>query len=265
MYSLPRVFQVLGINAVPVLGVLAGGWSTATALVLYWFENLFSTLLVALRIARHRRVTRKRGHWMASLATTSRRKGRSGSEAKTEASPDFLRDFLGVSLVFTLGHGVFLAAIVFLMLPETFPEAAIVDFTALWQGIVIVAALQVVGAVVDLMNIGERPFAWIKGISDRVLGRVVVVHLTIVFGMWTMAWLDGPRGLFLVFATFKTMVDVSALAVSPSDVGPETPPRWIVAIIRRLGGDAKAADFETFYRQGRQEEIESRRRWEEPA
>ena len=38
-----RVLQALGINSVPVLGVFLGGWSTATALLLYWFENLLAT------------------------------------------------------------------------------------------------------------------------------------------------------------------------------------------------------------------------------
>ncbi len=261
VYSLPRVLQVLGVNAVPVLGVLVGGWSTATALVLYWFENLLSTLLVALRVVRHRRLTRKRGHWMATLSATSNR-ARGGAGKKSEAKPDFLRDFLGISLIFTLAHGVFLGAIVFLMLPESYPEAAIVDVTALWHGLLVVAGFLVVGTLMDLTGIADRPFSWVKGMADRVLGRVVV-HLTIVLGMWTMAWLDGPRGLFLVFAAFKTLVDVSTLATSPSEVAPEKPPGWIVAIIRRFGGEAKAAEFRTFYRQSRAEDIDDRRRWEE--
>ena len=259
MRSLPRVLQVLGINSVPVVGLFFGGWSTATALLIYWFENLFSTLLVSLRIARHRRLTGKLGHSMASVSSAQRIR-RSGGKGGSS----FLRDFLITSLVFTMAHGVFLGVIVFLMFPESYPEEGKVDPGALQQGLLVVAGLQIVGLAMDLARLRDRPFSWIKQMADRLLGRVIVVHLTIIFGMWAMAWLGGPRGLFLVFAGFKTLVDVSTLA-SSSATPQEEPPRWILGLIRRLGGTARAEEFESFYRQSHRQEMSQQDLWEESA
>ena len=64
--------QALGASSVPVVGTLAAGWSAATSLALYWCENLLGALLVAVLIARHRRLTRKRGHWRSQLGTRTR-------------------------------------------------------------------------------------------------------------------------------------------------------------------------------------------------
>lgn len=263
MRSLLRVLQALGINSVPVLGVLLGGWSTATALLLYWFENLFSALLVALRIARHRRLTRKRGHWLAPVSSRTGRRTAAEPDESTARSglSSLFGSFLFIALVFTLAHGVFLAVIIFLILPDQFPQAAIVDMEALRRGLLAVAGFLVVGLAIDLVGIERRPFAWIKRVADRVLGRVIVVHLTIIFGMLAMAWLEGPRGLFLVFAGFKTLVDISTVAGDPTPR--ETPPKWLVAVIRGLGGRAKADDFVGFYGRSHRQEIEQQRQWEE--
>jgi hypothetical protein len=255
MRRLVKVLQALGINSVPVLGVFLGGWSTATALLLYWFENLLATLLVALRIARHRRLTSKRGHWAASIAA-------SGTAGASRGN-SFLGGFLITALVFTLAHGLFLALIIFLMLPQAYPEAAAVDPVDLRRGLLGVAGFLVVGLAIDLVGLARRPFSWVKRLSDRLLGRVVVVHLTIVLGMWAMAWLDGPRGLFLVFAAFKTLTDLSWLL--PEAASGSTPPAWLTGIIRRLGGPAKAEDFVRYYEASHRDELSAQAQWEERA
>ena len=54
---LVRVVELLGVNAVPVLGVFAGHWSWATALSVSWAENLSAAGLVAARLWLYRRWT----------------------------------------------------------------------------------------------------------------------------------------------------------------------------------------------------------------
>jgi hypothetical protein len=67
--------QALGASSVPVVGTLAAGWSAATALALYWCENLLGALLVAVLIARHCRLTRTRGHGRGGEAGLTFRPG----------------------------------------------------------------------------------------------------------------------------------------------------------------------------------------------
>src|SRR3954467_12002220 len=51
------------VNAVPLYGVHNLGWSASTVVALYWSENLALAFFTCARIALHRKLTRKRGHW----------------------------------------------------------------------------------------------------------------------------------------------------------------------------------------------------------
>ena len=164
---LPRFLQVLGVNSVPVLGVFAADWSAATALALYWCENIMITLLVGLRIWLHRRATGKRGHLDPS-ALGSR-------NTSTHPKSTFLREFLTAALVFSCAHAVFLGTILFMMLPENFPEAGAVDLAALGRGVLVVAGILAVGLVIDLIHIRDRSFYWIRQMAGRVMGRVILL------------------------------------------------------------------------------------------
>src|SRR3954468_162071 len=90
MNKLGRLLQIVGLNAIPIGGLLLYGWSDGTALALYWFETLIALFLVALRIRIHRKATNKRGHFVG---------------------PDkyFTKSFLVVGLGFLLIPGVFVA------------------------------------------------------------------------------------------------------------------------------------------------------------
>ena len=82
MSWLARLSLLLGVNAVPVVGVAGAGWTNATALVLYWCETVILVLLVALRIRLHRRWTNKRGHYCEGLVKITRN-GLSRTERST--------------------------------------------------------------------------------------------------------------------------------------------------------------------------------------
>lgn len=247
-----RLFQVLGVNSVPAFGVLAADWTAATALALYWCENILIALLVGLRLWLHRRATRKRGHWEAHL-----------SGPRRTGSSTFLSDFLTGALVFTAAHGLFLGAILFLVIPEQFPEAGGVDLSALLQGIGVISLFLLLGFLYDAIHLASRTFAWVRRLATLVLGRVVVVHLTIIFGMVGMAWLGGPRGFFLVFAGLKTLSDLTAMTASGR---PETgdPPGCLMAPIRAFAGEKKSRSFVHHYRTQHGLERWAEGQWEKP-
>ena len=242
---LPRLVQALGVNSVPVLGFVAAEWTQGTALALYWFENLLGALLVAARIALHRRWTRKRGHErppqaLADADTIRRARGKRPPAAVSDRRPGqsqtFLQGFLTTVLAFTFGHGVFLACILFLILPQ---HGERMDPDALALGVAAVGAFLLAGFAGDVVGLRQRPFAWVRRLTERTLGRVVLLHLAIIFGLFAMAKFGAPRHLFLVFAGLKTLADVGS--VLPEREVPVEPPGWAKA-----GRDGE--DFATYWR-----------------
>jgi hypothetical protein len=123
MEILRQLLIKLGVNAIPLGGFLFGGWSGATALAIYWFENLIGSLLIASRIAIHRRLTHKRGHWSAQLGVSVT--AGTGATPKEPAFGSFLTEFLTTSLAFTFVHGLFLGAVlVVIVIVHALPDPA---------------------------------------------------------------------------------------------------------------------------------------------
>jgi uncharacterized protein DUF6498 len=250
--TLPRVVQALGVNSVPLLGFAAAEWTQGTALALYWVENLVGALLVGVRIALHRRWTGKRGHerppeGLTSSAATVR--GARGHRPPAAPPPrrsgppgTFLREFMTTVLAFTFGHGVFVAALIFLVLPQ---HGERVDPDALRLGVMAVTAFLLLGFAWDLFSLRQRPFAWVRRLTEQTLGRVVLLHLAIIFGMLALAKFGAPRALFLVFAGLKTLADVGS--AMPQRELPVEPPAWAKAFSRRVSSP-DGEDFASYWR-----------------
>lgn len=244
-----RVAQALGVNSVPALGIFGGGWSAGTALALYWLESVLVIVVVAARVVLHRRWTRKAGHWSGRL--TIQRQGRP-AETRTTT---LLQSYLGVAIPFTLAHGLFLSALLFLFFRDR-PEGDFrVSMPDLRAGLLGVSVLLAVGFLLDLVGLRDRPFRWIERGTERALGRVFVVHLTIVLGMFATVWTGGPAGLFMVFVGLKTLFDLGS--VMPERELALDPPRWLRGLDR-----IKGKDGETFSEHWRRTEEAARRQRE---
>jgi hypothetical protein len=203
---LVRLAQVFGINAVPLAGYFGAGWSAGTALAVYWVESLFVVAFVSARIVLHRRLTRKAGHfrppsWMRAP----------GDPVPEVGSGSLLGGYLGIALFFTLAHGIFLAVLLFLVLPEELGTVATIVPTDLRKGTVGVFAFVVFGFVIDMVSLRERSFGWIEQLTALAMGRIFVVHVTIVLGMGAVLFFGAPGALFGLFALLKTLVDVVAV------------------------------------------------------
>ena len=190
---------VLLLNSVPLYGVKYHGWSVGTVLLLYWLENLLIGLFTAGRIALHRALTRKRGHWRAGVLG-----------AKVNGKPSravLLDDYIGFAVFFTLAQGLFAAAVVFVLGPD-YPQ---LHFSAgqflqgAWQMLVVLGA----EFAVDAFQLRSRSFAWIKAYAQRRMGRVVIIHLTIIFGIIGMAASQSPLAIVYVLIALKTLWDLA--------------------------------------------------------
>lgn len=246
--GLGRLLQVLGVNGVPAAGFLGDGWSVGTTLLLYWLETVMVIVLVSLRVVLHRRWTGRAGHWATPALTSNRDAGgrrlaeSTPGDGKRRGRPTFLHGFLGVMVPFTLAHGLFVWIIALFVLPEKGGSSEAVSFEHLGLGLAGIAVLLVLGLLIDLVGLRERPFAWIERVTERAQGRMFLTHLTIIFGMGAMAMLDGPHGLFLVFAGLKLLGDLGGLFAKDEVVLEPEAPRWL----RRLDRLGKQKDGKTF-------------------
>lgn len=226
MYSLVRIAQMIGLNAVPGFGFLSLRWTAGTILALYWIENLFGSLLIAMRIDLHRRLTRKRGHYVNHNTGVTVELDGHKKQVRT-----ILASFLITSIVFTLAEGLFLA----LMLSRL-PDQDRVDFNSLRFGVRLVGAFLAAGFLLDLIGIRDRPYFWIHRISSAMLSRVFVLFFVVFIGMGALVFFDAPRPTIIVFLVLKTFIDfASELPESQSGEAPQ----WQLAIAGLFGAKAK--------------------------
>ena len=247
-----RVLFALLINAVPVYGVLVEGWSATTILVLYWIENLLTAAATCLRIAIHRSWTRKRGHYHGGQLGVVVG-GKSAQPIRT-----FLGEYAAAALIFTLAHGVFVVALP-LILASNHPDDPRwqISLSQLRVGVSAVAAFLGLGLVADLPSLPTWSFARLRAYAQARLGRVLILHLTIIFGMFAIALTESPFGFLYVLVGLKALADVGG-ALARAEPLPDKPPAWASGIASRVGkapGPAKA-DFETEWRR----EIEASKR-----
>lgn len=228
-----RLAQILGVNAVPVAGFFGAGWSQGTALAVYWIEGALGLLFVAGRILLHRRWTQKAGHFRAG--GFERPKG----EVPPVGSGSFLGSYLSVAVPFTLVHGLFLGVLLFAFLPQRFPDASRISLEELGTGTLGVAAFLVLGFVIDAVGLRQWSFRSLELATERTLGRIFIVHLTILFGVAASVYFEAPAALFGVFAGLKFLYDFGSF-LPYREPGLE-PPRWL-----RFMDSVRAPDGTTF-------------------
>ena len=242
---LGRLAQVLGLNAVPVAGFFGQGWSPGTALAIYWVESLLVIGFVSTRVALHRRWTRKAGHFRTPTFTQQK-----AGVARPLGSGSLLASYLTVAIPFTLAHGFFLGMLLFLFLPQAFGATAAVSLGDLGKGVVGVLAFLVVGLAMDLVSLRERSYRWVELVTQRAMGRIFVVHMTIIFGVGAAAFFHAPTAIFGLFAGLKTLFDLGG-ALPQRELALE-PPRWLAFLDRFKGQDGES--FSAYWR--RTEEAE---------
>lgn len=252
--NLGGLLRVLGLNAVPVGGVMLAGWSTGTGLALYWCETLIGTAANALRIAQHRRMTGKRGHYRGQLGVEinsgDSQPARRSSRGKTQWR-SFLTEYLVGSLVFTFAHGLFLAIILGAFL-KSWPAKQ-----DLLYGLAGIAVFQVGGLAFDLLSLREWPFARLKVQVQSAMGRVVLVHLAIIFGMALVFWLEKPGSFFWVFGGLKTLSDIGGLvagktgAQAGASAADAAPPKWAKRVVAKI---APGEDLDVYWQRERERE-----------
>jgi uncharacterized protein DUF6498 len=194
-----RLFVVLVLNGITVYGVFAAGWSVATAVALYWCENVIGIILITLLFVLHRRATHKVGH-----------------------ERSVLRNFLLVTIPFTFGHGLFLAALIAVVFPRVAPSETF-NFATFQVGLALVGGAMLLRFLIEVVRVKTVPFLEIRRIADSFAPRVFVVHVTIIGGMFAMAAFGHVRAFFAVFAALKFIGDLIGIKAGEEMPDPSSP------------------------------------------
>jgi len=236
--KLGAVVLALLINAVPLIGVLYFEWSAINVLVLYWFENLMIGFCTLIRLVLHRRWTRKRGYW--------RHSNRLGIQVNNKpAEMGLIGEYATGTFGFTLGHGIFVGAIA-MIVHQNYPDQPMwqLSWEQVFRGAMAIAAFLGIELAIDLTRIRSASFAAIRDYAQARMGRIIVLHLAIIFGMMGMAWSGSPMAVLYVLIGLKTLADLLGGAtrgetkIEDSDT---PPPVWTMKMADKLGKDKGGA------------------------
>jgi hypothetical protein len=220
--SHPLVLLGLLVDLLPIYGVIAWGWNAVPLVMLYWMENVVAGVMTIPR-----------------LVISGASYGGVGLLAGSGLSLFFLFHYG----MFWLVHGIFVFALPtfaggslgggalgdgafgdgafgggggadICLDPGGFPiDCAGGAFgEVIWSSVLIgaVALFLSHGASFLLNYIGRGEYLTANpgGQMARVYGRVVVLHLTIIFGAFVVAFLGSPIGALLVLVVLKTAFDL---------------------------------------------------------
>jgi hypothetical protein len=199
-----HLLTVLGVNAVPALGVFAGGWSAETAMLVYLLETLTMIVLSALRVrllapAREETAGESSPLLAGVTATTP-----AGSRLLTGNKPrdrrQILEGFLVVSFGFAGVSGVFIA--VFLLLILKAPIAG----SDVATGLAAILVFQLFELVADLILWRRLSLAQSETLLLQSLRRAFVLYFGVFIGLcgaaYAGSWFVTP------FIVLKTLMDL---------------------------------------------------------
>jgi hypothetical protein len=250
-----HLLALLAVTAIPAAGWFVEGWSAGTTLVVYWFENVAMCLFVAARIIANQRMRPRRGHF----------KYQAPKSAGRGPQTPFVNGFLVTSLVFSAAHGLFLGVILFVLdhggQGDGQGDLAAVDWHQVRNGCMGVLLVLAIDFVVDLPGLRRWTFWQIEQTANRSLGRIAVVHLTLVLGMFGAVMTDASA----VFGVFVVLKSLNALSMALPQWEPTTAPKWLSRVMNRLPNVNQGEEFEDLWAKARADEPERRSRNEQPS
>ena len=216
------VVLLVAFNLVPLAGVLFWGWNVATLLVLYWVENgivgalnVPKMLLASGPDGPASRVVDVRGLGTVTVA-------RSGMTAKAALVPFFIVHYG----IFWLVHGVFVFTLPLffgaagsLTDLTTLPDGSTYAFDAVrvttgpdlgavaW-GAIGLAISHVSSFLINFVGRGEYRRVSAARQMFAPYGRLVILHLTILFGAFVSLAIGSPIGAIVVLVLLKTGLDL---------------------------------------------------------
>jgi uncharacterized protein DUF6498 len=185
----PSLVALVLANAVPILGVVFLGWTVFPLVLLYWLENVVvggfnvAKLLMA--------QPREPAYWMGKLFLI----------------PFFIVHFGG----FTYVHGVLVVALLGPKGTQPFDlltaVPAAIRANQLGWGVLSLVISHGLSFYWNYIKNGEYQRASLNALMGQPYGRVIVLHMTVLFGGWIVMLLGSPLPALIVLVVIKTAAD----------------------------------------------------------
>lgn len=203
-----RVLTLVAYTALPLVGVLWLGWDWREIVLLYWLENISLGAAMFVTLLRTARATP-----VATPAETT-------AEAPTEQTTDpttqhpaaglMLAFFFSIHYgMFTLVHGIS----VYALITGGLGPATETDRPLNLGGVLLVwaigGAVQVVAAV-----IGSLPDKRGTSLMMSAYPRIIVLHLTIILGVFAIIMLGWGPAAAIVLIAFHALITLSTWMLS---------------------------------------------------
>ena len=185
----PSAFVLLGANALPIVGVLAHHWTVFAVILLYWSENVVVGAFNVLKIIAAQ--PEQRVMWLG----------------KAFLIPFFMFHFG----LFTYVHGVFVFAL-FGGSAYHYPGDVVAAIRAngLTTAFALLVGSHAFSFVHNYLMEGEYEQAALPVLMMLPYGRIIVLHLTVIFGGIAAMALGAPLPALLVLVLLKTGLDFRA-------------------------------------------------------
>jgi hypothetical protein len=165
------------------------------------------------------------------------------------------------SVAFCTAHAVFLGGILLLLDHEGNRELAVVDWRSVAVGCSSVLVFLGLDLAMDLRSLRRWSFWQIEQTANRGLGRVVVVHLTLLFGLLAVTVSGASTAFFGLFVALKSLYALSTVLPRWQ---PVTPPAWLTGVMNRVPRVRGGRRFEDAWAKDREDEDERRAGNERP-
>ncbi len=199
----PKTWPVavaIAINLIPIVGILFWGWSAFALIVLYWLENLVIGARNVLSM------------WASAIV---------GGGLKIPAALFFSAFFTFHYGMFCFVHGIFVMAMFGAGENGVFHSESMLDLASAVRALFAAQPNLMIGfASIALWQIVQFILFLVRGDAGRtnpleLMGapypRIIVLHVTIIFGGFILMALNQPLGGVLLLALVKMAYDVAEI------------------------------------------------------
>ena len=199
----PSALALIAANSVPLAGAILFDWSIFSLMFLFWLENVIVGLLNIIR-------------FLGAVPASSGKSPRVFIMCFQVFLAGFFTFHYGI---FCLVHGAFVFGIfgreAGVSIPNGLNNAIAITSQILISEKLLFAALSIFishlfSLAYNFFYKGERRGANIGLIMFRPYGRVVVLHLTILFGGFATMALGSPVWALVLLVVLKTLIDLKA-------------------------------------------------------
>lgn len=207
----PSSISLIFANLIPLLGVLLYDWNVLEILLLYWTESVVIGLINVLRMA-----SCQTDNILAGLGAYTTGK-KIPAEFQHQMSPGALRAVkFFIIPFFVLHYGGFcyghLMAVTGFFSTAGLQGGASASLAQVWQldfwiAVAAIGASHLFSFFNNYLGNGEYKHTSLFLLMQRPYGRIVAMHIAIVFGAGFVMWLGSPLPILMILIVAKMAMD----------------------------------------------------------